>query len=330
MTMPARVKLAAIAVAVVVAGAAAYLAADKYYLDPASERRTEAADLRDINTRYENTLLSAADTGWNDITATMLAASDQTVSHRLRSLVSAIAESAGLTEIVVTHGRPSVPSNPAADRKSEVSKPLRDALSDREDFRVVRATLRASGTLEQIAIAAATLAAQPWAHRVETLRVEPANRERTAFDLTLAFATLYTTDRAETEPPALREPDPARVQPVLEIARRNPFVIPEAPVVPPPPVVEAPPPTPAPPPPPPFDQWKITGVAERRDGPSAGTPELFLRRNDTGETRVIRPGDTVLGLTLDAADAVNAVFREGDRRVQVPIGRTLADRIPID
>ncbi|MEM7755616.1 MAG: hypothetical protein AAF297_08265 [Planctomycetota bacterium] len=331
-----RAKLIVLGVVAVVLLGGGYLIADAVYLSPASERRDEIAGLRDQNERFYNALLGGAraEDAWRSMTETMIASSDQDAAHRVRTLTLAIGDDAGLSDVVVTHGRPSAPANPASDRRSKLSKSVRDAVSEREDFRVLRGTLRGTGTLEQLSLASATLAAQPWAHRVEQLNVEPGDRDRRTYDLTLSFATMYALDVRRDAAPAVVPPDPARLEALLALARANPFVAPPAPApVVVPPVVTAAEvvrPKPAPPPPPPFNQWKVTGVVERRSGVEVDGVELFLRRQDTGETRVLPPGEAVLGLTFERAEPMSVLFREGDRLVRVAVGRTLADRTPIE
>lgn len=319
----------AVAIGLLVALGGAYLGADHVYLAPAAEKRERAAELESSIERYREVLLRGGNpkNDWQAIAETTIASTDQDAAHRIRDLAYRIASDAGLEEVVVNHGRPTRPSNPAIERKSKVAKRLRDALEDREDFRVLRGTVRATGTLEQLAVAAATFSAQPWAHRIEALRVEPANRGRTTFNLTLAFATLYAVDTRPTAPPALVQPDPAKVESLLEIARRNPFVAPEPPPPPPPARVEPGPvkqAAPAPPAPPPFDKWRIVGIAESRG--SEGRTEVFLRRTDTNQTRMLTPGKAILGLTLEGVRDDAAIFRERGQTLIVEMGQSLADR----
>jgi len=328
---PARV--AAVAAALLAFAAGGYYVADRAYLTPAGDKAEQIAELADRVERFDAALRRGRETRdrWREIRATTIASTDQDAAHRVRTLVSKIGADAGLIEVVVNHGRPSIAGNPAAERRSRVPRALRNALEDREDFRVLRGTLRGSGTLDQLATAAVTLSSQPWAHRIESLAVEPADRERTRFDLSIAFATLYTVDAPAVPTPELSPPDPARLEEVLGIARTNPFVLPPPPTPPPQPAPApepepAPAAEPAPPPPPPFDRWRVTGVVERSSPGGGALVEVFLRRTDTGETRVLRAGDQILGLALAGADTRRVTFREGDRLVAVDVGRALNTR----
>jgi hypothetical protein len=332
-----RVKLTVVVVGVLAVVGVGWYAADRVYLSPAAEKKEELASLRgDVDALSEALIRGErVKERWGVITSRMLASSDQEVEHLVRTLVSRAAVEAGLKEVVLSHGEPRGETNPATDRRSKLSKRLRDAIEEGPGFRVLRGTVRGSGSIEEVVRALAVLEAQPWMHRIESVRVEPSGRDRNVLDLTVAFATMFAPG-AKVESPGveepLAEPSAERLASLMKMVGSNPFVAPPPPPPEPEPtrVVQKPVAPPAPPPPP-YDRWRVAGVVETAGGAAEGAGprvEVLMVRSDTGESRVLTPGQGVLGFTLESADGESAVFAGLGSRWTVGVGQTLAARAP--
>ncbi len=334
-----RVKLIVGIVAALVVAGGGWYAADRVYLSPAAEKRAELATLRgDVDALSEALIRGErVRERWGAITSRMLASSNQEVEHLVRTLVSRAAEEAGLRDVVLSHGEPRVETNPATDRRSRLSKRLRDAIDDGPGFRVLRGTVRGSGSIEEVVRALALLEAQPWMHRIESVRVEPSGRDRKVLGLTVAFATMFAPG-ARVESPAadgpLVEPGGERLASLMKMVGSNPFVAPPPPPPAPEPepvrVVDKPTAPPAPPPPP-YDRWRVAGVVETSGGAGEGAGarvEVLMVRSDTGESRVLTPGEGVVGFTLESVEGESAVFAGLGQRWMVGVGQTLAARAP--
>ena len=92
---------------------------------------------------------------------------------------------------------------------------------------------------------------------------------------------------------------------------------------PPEPAVAAPTPEPAPPPapkPPAYDSWRLAGIM------GGSRVEAVLVHTPSGRSRVLGVGDGVLGAIFEAGEGERAVFRIGDLRYEVFLGKSLADR----
>lgn len=335
-----RVKLIVVILGALVVVGGGWYAADRVYLSPMADKREELASLvGDVDALTEALVRGErVRERWSEITSRMLASSDQEVEHLVRTLVSRAAVEAGLKEVVLSHGEPRLEANPATDRRSRLSKRLRDAIEEGPGFRVLRGTVRGSGSIEEVVRALALLEAQPWMHRIESVRVEPSGRDRNLLGLTVAFATMFAPG-ARVESPAadelLVEPSGERLASLMTMVGSNPFVAPPPPPPQPPEpeparVVEKPAAAPAPPPPP-YDRWRVAGVVETSGGAANGAGprvEVLMVRSDTGESRVLTPGQAVVGFTLESVEGESAVFAGLGSRWTVGVGQTLAARAP--
>ena len=279
-----------------------------------------------------------------DIAATMLGSEQIIVEHRIRGLLSEIAEREGLREVVVSHGRPRAVDNPAQARGSGVNRGLRRLLGKQQDFAVIHARVQGLGSLEQVLDTLAAIRSQPWIHRVEGFTISPKGRERLVYELKADLATIFAPDLVspEAESPELRGFDAESLSFVAALVGRDPFHLAE-------PVVAVPPPSPPPlpavkpesTPAPPYDKWRLTGVLEmlapgdpgdpgETGEPEASSFQVMLARVDTGELRTMLPGDTLLGATLESASGESAQFTLDGRRVVVRTGQTLAEARPAE
>ena len=324
-------------VGVAVVGGVGWFAAEKMFL-------REYREIRDETRAYEKQTKSfsagakgarAIKVGLRDAGRTMLGGEQNVVEHRLRGMVSELAERNGLREIVVSHSRPRVAANPADERGSGISRSLRRRLGDQTDFAVIRGRVQGLGSLDQVVRTLADLRAQPWLHRVEGFTIEPKGKERAVFEVKADFATLFAPDLIESdgEPPVLVAASEDDVRELGAIAARAPFRFAD-PVPTPEPVEIVKKPekaTPPPPPAPPYDKWRVTGVMElleRAPGGESGGVEVFLARVDTGETQVLRVGQSVLGATLRKASGERAWFEKDGALLVVRAGETLAQARP--
>jgi hypothetical protein len=326
-----RVRLIIVGVAIVAVLGAAYVGADRVYLTPMDAKRAELAKLRRDVGALGDALIrgDGVRARWQAVADRMIASSDQEAEHLVRTLASRVGAEAGLREVVVSHGQPRAPSNPAGDRRSRVARSLRSAIEEREDFRVLRGTLRGEGSLEQVIDAMLSLDAQPWAHRIESVKIEPAGRDRDTIELVMGFATMYATDTRTGGAAGVLPIDPGADTRVAALRQTNPFVVPAAPPAPPPETVVVAP-APAVPPPPPYDQWQVSGVLRTVNAASEETTEVILVRRDTGETRSLHPGETLLGFELVRVTDSGAVFGFEARTWTVLVGDSLASRTPAD
>ncbi len=304
--------------------------ADSFYLE---EHAAIAREKAELSRRIEG--FNAASEGFRatrkalrGFGSTMLGGDVAVIEHRLRTLLSALAEREGLGEVVVSHGRPSSVENPARRRGSGVNRTLRRALSGQNDFSVIRARVQGIGTFEQTLRTLAAVRGQPWVHRVEGFTIAPRGKERDEFELKVDLSTMFAADLVQPDDPApvLQSPDPGASKRVAGLVERDPFRLAPAQVDPgPPPVVNtaaAPPPAP-----PPFAKWRVTGVVESMQ-PGGRVVEVMLARTDTGEMKTLRRGESLLGATLDDAAGESAYFVLDGRRVVVRTGQTLAQARP--
>jgi hypothetical protein len=302
--------------------------ADRMYLKPAAALRKNISDMQGTQARVEDVMES-----WfgirRDLKAfgsTQLAGDFDDVEHRLRTSLLTIGASAQLKGVAVSNAgvRPERTPLYGARLRSRLGR----ALSDARDFGVIKGTITGYGTLDQVMFALATLQSQDWLHRIDRVSVEPRGRERAEFTLDLGFSVAFAPDLAASaeSSPTVREADAALVEEARRIASRNVFVPPLPPPPEPPPPVVAPPPVVVPPPPPPYDRWKVTGVLERRASGSTASVEVWVLQLDTGEQRVLVPGDEVLGHVLEWGEEESAIFVFEGNRYEILQGQTLSQR----
>lgn len=259
--------------------------------------------------------------GLRDAADTMLGSDQAVVEHRLRGMLSELAERHSLADIAVTHSRPRPAANPADDRASKVNRSLRRRLGDQTDFAVIRGRLQGTGSLERVVETLADLRAQPWVHRLDGFTIAPANRDRTIFELKADYATMFAPDLVDPDrgPPAIGSPVEADLDALAVLVERAPFRYAEPPAV----IVEKPTPPPVAKPgpaPPPYDKWRVTGILEPLE---EGGVQVLLARTDSGETRTLEIGQIVLGATLTGAAGEQAWFTKDGAAVVVLAGQTL-------
>lgn len=297
---------------------------------------TEYREVRTKTAKFESQAKSfsagakgsrATKIGLRDAATTMLASEPVVVEHRLRGMLSELAERHGLADIVVSHSRPKPAGNPADDRGSKVNRSLRRLLGKQTDFAVIQGRLQGVGSLEQVIETLADLRAQSWIHRVEGFTISPKGRDRTSFELKADYATIFAPDLVDSdrEPPKVAQPAESDLVALRAIAARSPFrfaepVVPVVVVVPEPVRVAVEPG-------PPYDKWRVTGVLETLD---VGTVEVMLARIDTGETKTLKIGQGILGATLTEASGERAWFIKDGMPVVVRAGETLDQARPAE
>lgn len=334
--MTTRVRTIAAIIGFAVVALVVWMATNSFYLSEHREIAAERARLAQAADAYTASTRGSRETrvALRALATTMLGRDRAVVEHRLRGLLSEIAERESLATIVVSHGRPRVSKNPAGERGSGVARGFRRLLGEREDFAVVDARLQGQGSLEQCLRALAATRAQPWVHRVEGFSITPKGKDRSVYEVKVDLATIFAPDLVAEDAPAppllaTREADAALV---AALAARDPFTLVE-PVVavtpPPPPPVASP--EPAPEPAPPYDKWRVVGVLQIAGGPDGGDAvEVMLTRTDSAETRTLKPGDAVLGATLESASGETAVFTLNGERLAVQTGETLDQARPAE
>ncbi len=252
--------------------------------------------------------------------------------HQFRTGLGRVAESEGLTQIVVDQGQPQAQTNPLVSVRGLTASNmtlLKRDLRRQSDFFAIRGSVRGVGTLDEVFRAIAAIRAQPWVHRVEGFSIRPTGKERRQFNVRVDVATLFAP---QFSPPAVAEATialpPVDTDVVVRALAARPLFIAAAPPEPAPtPAVAQKPPTPTPPkppPPPPYDEWRLTGIING----SSGT-EVFMVNTKTGERRVVQPGGSVLDAVFIEASGERAIFGVGEGRFEVSNGQTLAARRPV-
>lgn len=310
-----------------------YAVINSAYLKPAARLRDQIAGM---DATYERASRVMED--WpkyrgqlRDFGRTLIGSEFDQVEHRLRTSLQAIGEQSGLRGVQVSNGRPKAERTPLATARLRGS--LGRKLAESTDFGIIKGAFKGVGTLEQVVQAMAVLQVQPWLHRIDRVSIAPRGRERVNFELDVAFSVMFAPDLcpAEAGMPAIVEPGEDVLTKVRAIAARNVFVAPPPDKPDEPPVVEpereevAPPP-----PPPPYDRWKVTGLVERRVEGTTVSVEAWVLNLDSGERRILTPGDEILGHVLEWVDGERGYFVFEGRRVVIAQGQTLADRVPAD
>ncbi len=259
------------------------------------------------------------------VASTTLGKQFDRVDHRLRTGLSRVGQSAGLSDVVVSSYAPKDERNPAATARG-MDRAMQDRIKKSPNFSVVKAQVKGTGTLSQVLNALATYDSQPWIHRVDSLSIRPVGSDREKFELKLDIATIWMPDLAVDDPndPAIVAPGESGVDAIAAITAKNVFRVPPAPTPTKPRAVAnrpAPPPTPAPA----WGEWKLTGVVTGRRGLEA----MMVNTRD-GERKVLSPGVAVLGATLVSGAGEEAVFELEGAMWTVRTGATLADRIRKD
>jgi hypothetical protein len=203
----------------------------------------------------------------------------------------------------------------------------------RPDFMSLTATLKGTGSLDQVVRTLATLQMQPWVHRIEGFSIKPPGRDRDRVDLDVLLTTVYLPDKApkrDVAAPIWQPIGEAEFAQWRAIVDKNVFKEPP-PTAPPAPGPAVPPGTgpagaapPAPPaPPPPYADWRVTGVVQAVTG-----PQLMLVNLKTKEWKTLDVGGMVLDVRFVAGSGEVAKVAIGTTIFEVRIGQTLADRTP--
>ncbi len=295
-------------------------------LGPVSEKREQIARARSVARQLGEQVeaMSGARDRLRSVGATMLAGDRDLLEHRLRAGLSELATEAGLAEVVVTSTPPRGVENPAARvRMTGGFAQLRQRLRARPDFYVVRGRVQGVGSLEAALRALAALEAQAWVHRVEGVTMRPSGqgRERVEFkaDYAVAMAPDLAPQEATAETPELAPIDEETGAAIAALGQRGLFRVPPRAPEPAPVVVKAPEPAPKPAPPP-YQDWRLAGVM------GGSRSEAVLVHTGNGRSRVLGAGDSVLGAVFEEGEGERAVFRIGDARYEVFLGKSLADR----
>lgn len=264
-------------------------------------------------------------------TGTTLGTRLDEVSARFRDGLSRIAETAGLSGVIVDHGEPQDIKSPLLAAKS-VPGSLRAALRSSSDFSVLRGTIRGSGTVEQALAVLAAMEAQPWIHRVDGFTITPGGKGPDRCDIRIEAATVLAPGLRQGTPVELRLASPSErsMAMVQEIAARKSFAKAlakresAAPVV----TLATPGGGPAATPPAqafaPYEEWRLTGIFSGRAG-----PEAFLVNVRSGERRTVQRGGTVLDAVLIDAAGERALFEIAGKRFEVFNGQALSARKPV-
>jgi hypothetical protein len=264
----------------------------------------------------------------------MSGSSDQ-VDHELRVAIRALAERAGLSDIVVTTVEPQWPANPYTRARRVRSPSIRTALRDQRDFGILKAELRAQGTVEEVFRTIALVQGQSWVQRVRSVSIEPRSEDRSRLELRLGVSALYIPDFGKPALPGVEPTDQLLADIWQPIAAKNVFKY--DPPVPPPvedgwqPVetVQAPivPDVPAPPP---YHHWRVTSIIVREGVVGPGAIEVGMT-NIAGEAPVtLTPGASVLDATLVGAASDAATFEIAGETFAVALGQDLSQRHPAE
>lgn len=254
------------------------------------------------------------------IETTTLGPTGELAEHRLRALLTELCAQGGLREFVIACREPKAVANPAAgENPVEFGREMRRM----PDFLAIETSVTGRGSLEGCLHTVALLESQPWLHRVAGVSIQPRGLERQEFDLSAQLVTIVMPDLADESTGAEATVAPAASAQWASIATRNPFV----PALPPAaPVIEVAIAAPAPEAalPMPLSDWVVTGVMR-----TSGGGEAILSNRRTGESLVLTPGSSMMGMQVSAIEVGEVVMMEGEAGYRVALGRSLAERQPV-
>ena len=252
----------------------------------------------------------------SEFIATTLGGQVDEVQHEFRTRLTEIARTSGLIEeqIKVSSGNPRLPANPAARR---ATKSWRDLFRADPDFAVMEGQVRGVGTLDDVLRTVATIQAQSWAHRVDSISLRPSADAET-FELRVGVRTVFLPgENPEPLPPVedlpingemawagivaknvFREPKPTEVVVVALPSSETPIGTLS----------------------PPYHEWRMAGVWD-----GANTLGVILVNTRTGRFRLLAPGDRVLGAKLISAAGERAEFDVDGTRYELLQKQTLAE-----
>ncbi|UCD76488.1 MAG: hypothetical protein JSV91_06100 [Phycisphaerales bacterium] len=246
-----------------------------------------------------------------------LGSDKEEVDAHLRQRLNRIAETVKVAGATVGTGSRSSRQSPA--RRAFPRSASWDALRDEIDLVELDGWISGEGSFAQVMQLVDRIEAEPWLKRIDYLKLDPKdNGER--FGFTVRLTTLYLPGRspAEAAPAAY---DRSRFQRLASLVESNPFRLRPPRPAPPPAAPEAAPSPPPSPPEFPYEQWVVTGVAQSQAG-----EEVWLRNSSTGETRILRVGQSIGKAVFASLRGDSAVFRIDDRHFLVQAGRNLNDR----
>ena len=317
-------KIVAIAVGAFGLCAVSYAAYERLY---AGERRELSAQIQaeretidsrrgQINERVEIARRRKA------LVETTLGGDLETVDSEFRRMLNDIALESGLAERAVEVSTRS-PRGTRSPASRLVSTGFSRLLDSEADFFVVPGSLEGVGTLDEVLRALASVAHQPWVHRVDTFSIKP-RRENALFDLRVGVATGFIAGEKPREAPGITPLPSGSQARWASIVQKDVFhePAPEAPPVKPAePVHEAP----KDPPPPPYRDWRQVGVWDGASG-----VWVVMTNLKTGENKVLYPGESILDVKFLEGGGERAVFELNGRRFELFNGSTLAQRRAID
>lgn len=322
----------------IIAAGGLWYAANTMYLAPRKKVLSDIAAVQGGIASLESQLAGKreVDARAERAVARTLAIQEDALSARLRDGLARLAEQNGLAGVVVDHGKPQDVSNPLLDVKG-IDSAIKRELRNSADFASVRATLKGSGTLEQVSKAIAQAQVQPWIARVEGVTIRPIGKNRERFDLKMDIVTLLAPDFAKRIKGVPVEPDPVMValgpdaeRAAVALAQRNLFKAPPVPreeAVQPNVIVQGSSPgseTPRPQPFAAYEEWRLAGVAEGRDG-----SEAFFVNVKSGVKMTLQQGGQLLDAVFVGGQGEQILLDIGGKRFEVRMGDTLAARRPV-
>lgn len=311
-----------IAVGVIVAALVIGWVYRSVYAAPMAEMRQTLASWHKGKDQMQRSLGDSAKVRASlaQIETTTLGPTGELAEHRLRALLTELCAQGGLQEFVIACREPKAVANPAAgENPVEFGREMRRT----PDFLAIETSVTGRGSLEGCLHTVALLESQPWLHRVAGVSIQPRGQERMEFDLSAQLVTIVMPDLADESTGAEATVAPAASAQWASIAARNPFVPalpPAAPVV----EVASAAPTPEAALPMPLSDWVVTGVMR-----TSGGGEAILSNRRTGESMVLTPGSSMMGMQVSAIEVGEVVMMEGQAGYRVALGRSLAERQPV-
>lgn len=239
------------------------------------------------------------------------------VQHRFRKLLGEIATESGLGNIVVSDRPFRARTNPAVEARTRELSDFRGSV----DVYELEATLAGVGRLDSVLECLAAVESQGWVHRVRGVSLKPLGRDRAVVEMRIEVSTYFANDLGPATEPVVAEASAESIGRLAGLWERDlfrpaPVVVarepePEAPVV-----REAPKPK--------FGEWQVVGVTRAAEG-----PRVLVKSVRSGRTRTLAPGESILGLVFEGPTARGAAFREGEVRLEVPLGLGLDRRVPL-
>lgn len=305
--------------AVLAALALGYLSYARLYAGPRDAILARLGEDSDAIRRYEAALKqrTIVNKGLKAAGARTLGPTAEEADAALRDHLFAVASKCGLAGVEVATTTPAPTHNPVGD--SGMRSATARELKKQVDFRTVGGTVSGKGSLEQIMRTAATLDAQPWAHRLTSFLVKPADKEHKQFDLTVGVQGVLAPD-LYTPPPEVVEVallGDSAGQKWAALVSKNVFREP-APTAPPQPHARPEPPRD------PLADWRVTGVVRGRRG-----TEVWLVNDRSKERRALEVGAVVEGAALVSGAGESAIFEIAGQRFEVTSGQTLQERRPV-